>query len=332
LPTNWAATTPANGITREIVGTGTEDGIAYVDIKFSGTNTLGSNFYMDITFDSGTITAAQNQAWTESCYVKLVAGVITGSAFTTGPRLILYEVPGFASSSQLLSTATSDALVRQRFSLSRTLTDAATTAVSPRLAFNVATGGTIDFTLRIGLPQLEQNAFATSVISTSGSTATRAADVSTSAATFGNSWYEQDEGTVFTEARTQQSSSSHIVTGISTGSFSSSIYLVKNSGNGLSCAPAAAPSDLNIGLSNIYSNIPFSAGLAFTAGTGSASASRDGGAVVIDGSTGIPTTMSQMVIGSAPWAIGTSLWNGTINRITYWPTRLSNDTLQTITV
>ena len=181
--------------------------------------------------------------------------------------------------------------------------------------------------------QLEAASTASSYIPTTASTVTRAADVSTSTATsvFESSWYRQSEGTVFADARTQQSSSGHVLAGVSTGSFASSAYLSKESSNFLVAAPDAAPSSLNIGLSSVSSNVGLRAALAFTAGTGSASAVMDGGTVNTDASTGIPITMSQMAIGSAPWSIGTVLWNGTIKRLTYWPTRLSNEVLQRIT-
>lgn len=39
MPINWSVAGLLNGITRSIVGTGTENGIPYVDIRFAGTAT-----------------------------------------------------------------------------------------------------------------------------------------------------------------------------------------------------------------------------------------------------------------------------------------------------
>ena len=179
--------------------------------------------------------------------------------------------------------------------------------------------------------QLEAGAFPTSYIPTTTATATRAADVASITGSNFSSWYNQTEGTVFADASTQQSAAGHVLAGVSTGSFASSAYLVKENTNFLGAAPNAAPSNLSIQLSTVSSNVGLRAVLAFTAGTGSASAVMNGGTVGTDASTGIPITMSQMAIGCAPWSIGATLWNGTIKRLTYWPVRLANTTLQAIT-
>ena len=145
------------------------------------------------------------------------------------------------------------------------------------------------------------------------------------------SFYSQSAGTLFSNARTQQSAAGHILAGVSTGSFASSAYLSKESDNLLKVAPDAAPSNLGISLQSVSSNVGLRVALAFTAGTGSASAVMNGGTVGTDASTGIPITMSQMGIGTAPWSIGATLWNGTIKRLVYWRQRLPNNVLQAIT-
>jgi hypothetical protein len=178
--------------------------------------------------------------------------------------------------------------------------------------------------------QFEHNAYPTSYIPTSGSTATRAADVSTSAATFGNSWYEQSEGTVFNEAATSTSTADQIINGFSaSGTFGSSVYVFKNTSNTI--ALFGFDAGLSISLQSVTTNVPAKVAYGFTAGTGSTSATMNGGAIADDANTSISTSMDRFVFGSAPWNPGSAVWNGTIKRLTYWPTRLSNDTLQTIT-
>ena len=56
----------------------------------------------------------------------------------------------------------------------------------------------------------------------------------------------------------------------------------------------------------------------------------NGGTALSDSSGAVPTSLDTLYIGQ--YYTGTLLINGTINRLTYWPQRLSNDTLQTITV
>lgn len=212
----------------------------------------------------------------------------------------------------------------QRFSVTKT-TSVGTNVLSAQL--DTGGGGTF----YLWGAQLEAGAFPTSYIPTEGSTVTRAADVASISGSNFSSWYRQDEGTVFAEARTQQSSAGHVLAGVSTGSFTSSAYLSKESDNLLKAAPDAAPANLNIALQTVSTNVLLRSSLAFTAGTGSASAVMNGGTVGTDASTGIPTTVDRLAIGCAPWNIGTTLWNGTISRLCYWRTRLPNSTLQTIT-
>jgi hypothetical protein len=209
-----------------------------------------------------------------------------------------------------------------------TMTTTTSTGTTIRFRPFFGTGGE---SVYIWGAQVEEGAFATSYIPTTTATATRAADVASITGANFSSWYNQTEGTMFVDASTQQSAAGHVLAGVSTGSFGSSAYLAKENTNFLVAAPGSAPSNLSIQLSTVSSNVGLRVVLAFTAGTGSASAVMNGGVVGTDVSTGIPITMSQMAIGSSPWSIGTNLWNGTIKRLVYWGQRLPNNVLQAIT-
>jgi len=252
---------------------------------------------------------------------------------------VIYNVSNgeFISSSGTVTAHSSTALVNGWRRISVTITAAGGAGnvsirpVNDSNADNFAGDGTSG--IYIWGAQLETGSYATSYIPTTSSTATRAADVSTSAtaSVFESDWYRQDEGTVFAEAATQLSGTGHVLTGFSTGSFASSAYLVKNGSNLIEAAPNASPSNLGIQLQSVTNNTLFKSSLAFTASTGSASAAMNAGTVGTDASTGIPTTMSQMSIGSAPWNFSTQ-WNGTIRRLTYYPQRLPDATLQALTL
>ena len=88
VPVNWTAGGNA-ALSREIVGTGIENGISYIDIGFFGTVASVAVPEMAIIFDSNqTTVAAASQAWTASSYLKVVGGslsnVISGEIFVLG--------------------------------------------------------------------------------------------------------------------------------------------------------------------------------------------------------------------------------------------------------
>ena len=54
LPTNWSTfITGATGISREVVGTGVESGINYLDLRFFGTSTGGGVFAVQADTNTG---------------------------------------------------------------------------------------------------------------------------------------------------------------------------------------------------------------------------------------------------------------------------------------
>jgi hypothetical protein len=175
LPTNWPfQNAGAAGLAVAIVGTGTEAGITYLDWKVSGTAT--SNTSATICFDRTSVSTGQ--AWTVSSYLKLAAGSLSG---VTGATLDLIEetsgtnfVTGALYSISLPTTAS---LISQRRNATRTLSGGATVALlRSNLSVSVSSGSTVDFTLRIGRPQLEQGATASTVIPTTTAAVTRTAD------------------------------------------------------------------------------------------------------------------------------------------------------------
>ncbi|MDR3606704.1 MAG: Ig-like domain-containing protein [Oligoflexia bacterium] len=168
LPTNWSLPL-SSGLSYSVIGTGTEAGISYIDIQVSGTNTSGSWDYAGIFFDtSSAISASASQSWIISSYLKLVSGSLPSG---TGLAVQYYNGGSYISNSSANTVSpTSAGLSTQRFSYAVT-TPASTTSVYPYLYFNVGPSAAVNFTLRIGMPQLELGTSASSVIATSGSAA-----------------------------------------------------------------------------------------------------------------------------------------------------------------
>ena len=175
-PTNWFGNSTASGITRQIVGTGIEDGIAYIDYRIAGTTT-GALFFSIGPEPATAVAATNGQTWTFSSYARVVAGSFAN--FTQLNYYIVFNNSG-GTGVQFFTggiAPTSAALRTQRFTRVATASNATTAFVQPAFQFEALTGAVIDVTLRIGLPQLEQGVFASSVIPTSTATFTRAADI-----------------------------------------------------------------------------------------------------------------------------------------------------------
>jgi hypothetical protein len=180
-PTNWSIGTTTNNVTRTIVGTGTEDGIPYIDIRYFGTPS--ANDTKAHLFDTPTHAAAlSGQVWTASVYMRLVGGSLTNINFQQ------FVVEQNNVGGQLVFTAsvslplTGAALKTQQKVLTRTLNNAATAFVTQQVHFHAFSGLAADVTVRIGLPQLVQAPTMGSPIVTTSADVTRAADVLTLAA------------------------------------------------------------------------------------------------------------------------------------------------------
>ena len=195
LPTNWSASL-AGGLSREVFAVGQVNGINYIDLRVFGTTT-NTNLALNLAFEPITgVSSASGQAWAESMYLSLVGGSLSGVANT---RLYLSSTDGVSELAYFNLGDVTPTSALTRFSGTASPATAGMTAVRPMLwVQHNGIGTAIDFTLRIGLPQLELGAFATSVIPTTTTALTRAADVATMTGANFSDWYNQTEGTLLT--------------------------------------------------------------------------------------------------------------------------------------
>jgi hypothetical protein len=178
LPTNWSIGSGSIGtLTQEVVGVGSIGVMSYIDIRYSGT-TSTTGFVL--AYEAPTqVAALTGELWRSTAYYVLVGGS-KANISTWGDVTIERTAVG-----ALVRTNFSDRLFQLSGNLVRTgysgpLSGGATTAfVQPGVQFTFASGVSIDITLRICVPQLEKNFNTTSVILTSGTAVTRAADVAT---------------------------------------------------------------------------------------------------------------------------------------------------------
>jgi len=341
-PTNWTPLNRSN-LTWSIAGTGIDSGVYYVDLKLSGTaNATQSPTF---TFESGSqISASDEQTWSTSCFIKLVSGSTTGITqiiLAQDERSTTYLTGG--NSSNFLSSinsSTTNIFSSCRYSFSRTNTNASTTFLQPYLLVTPTNGAVIDITLRIGMPQTELGSFSTSVIPTSGSTATRNHDRVYYENVDQTEWFNKTEGTVVFEHTDVPYNSSTPVgypavgfARTSDGTSASSIqyYFTKNYG--------AAEYLVRITPGNDSANITP------PGGTGSAAPAskvgfvykaddyalvRNGSLVGIDTSGAVPDAY-MLIFGMNSVTNIDNNWNAHLKNLQYYPTRLSNTVLQNLT-
>jgi len=224
VPTNWGIGSGI-GFNRQIVGTGTENGITFIDVKYTGTPTSSGNVVID--FDSGVTQAASpGQVWTSSHFVRVASGSLANAgvfiqtqARNSGGTLL----GGGITVNATTAVAAATSLATNRVVATGTLSDAATAFVAARMFLNMTNGNPVDFTLRIGLPQLELGAAASSPIATSTVAVTRNADQAYIANPPG---VNPNEGTLFydSEMTSLSNSGNNVYGGISDGTFANSKY------------------------------------------------------------------------------------------------------------
>ena len=243
--------------------------------------------------------------------------------FTTG---VMGVVSGGNSAS---ATATATALPNgwYRLVLTNTYSDAAT--IDLRIGGAVGSSE-INTTFYLWGAQLEAGAFPTSYIPTTTSTVTRSADVASITGSNFSSWYRQDEGTVFADAKNYP----HPVTGkalvplaFSDNTYNNRITLAGSTGNNQFNFDAVSAGFFQRAILGNF----VSSGLKASGGyksTGSAG-SLDGAATVTSNTPNIPSVIGRLDIGQPH--DGNNALNGCISRLTYWPVRLGNNVLQQIT-
>jgi hypothetical protein len=332
-PTGWSVTGSANGLTRTIA-TSTVNGMTVFDVTFAGTVTGGPiNITLDPQSTTAGYSAASGQTWTGSIYAALLSGSIpSGSSFDfiVRGRKSDNTAPSPTDQGSIVITPTASLT---RYSATRTFNNADTTKVTLDIRVtSVADAASVNFTLRIAAPQLEQGAFATSYIPTTTAAATRAAD--SAVVTPISSFYNQAEGTLFAEVRENGFGALYGVASLDTDTSDNRIDLRRS--NDVSNVSVFVTTG-GVGQATLFRSLPIAAQTYRLIGAYAANdivAVLNGGAATTDTSATLPT-LTHLKIGSlsavSP-ATGVAFrLNGHIRKIAYWPRRLSNSLLQQLT-
>jgi hypothetical protein len=331
LPTNWAANASVfEGITRTVVALPFVNGIQCIDIRFEGTATGTSS--NSVFFEQSTSTAAlQNQTWTGSFYASVVGGSLSGLSGNVIRARVLERNSSGVYLDETTTVYTSASLTNlTRTAGTRTLANSTVAFVQSGFAFLPASvGAVIDFTIRIGAPQIELGPFASSYIPTTSSQVTRAADVAVMTGANFSDWYNQSEGTFFVDA-----------SGALVSAGARNYIEVSGTGGNrqVLSATTAGRTRYLVTTNNVTQASLLSAVNAIGAGYVKMAASyrandfqtATNGVLSAAGTTGEPPAVNQMIIGRDVFASDPAYLYGHIKRLTYWNVSLP-ETLQQLT-
>lgn len=328
LPTHWAAQA-GSGMAFQVAGAGTEDGIPYVDLRVTGTSPGGGLGFLAVYTETGTgVTAANGETWTYSQFhdmVGLAAGNLEAAQLfiaeaTAGGDLVTQ------GSATVASPAPNVRLATGRVEFTRTLSGGGTVArVRPVVTYYFA-AGTVDATIRIGLPQLEQGGFATSpILSPAGTlaTATRGADTPTFTPASG--FFAAAGGTIHAAARKRAAEPGGLfprIVQMTDGTTANDVSLLWATGTNTLYAAVQAGGALvaSIGPSGLSQTLQHRITLAYAANDFRASV--DGGAVTADTGGAVPPLTTL--------ALGTEGYAGWIRRLAYYNRALSSAQIQAL--
>lgn len=325
LPTNWGVS-GLGTLTQQVVGTGTVNGITYIDLRFSGTTSTTSVSIRHEPSGTGGVAAVNGQTWSQSAWTAVVAGS-TANITQAGLSANIFDSGGaFLSSIPYTNFIANTTSTLTRVTPSGTIASVGTAFIQPQIYLTFSSGVAIDITLRIGLPQLELGAFATSVIPTTTTALTRSADVA-SVNTL-SPWFNASASTIFAEytiltARTSDPTFARIDDGSDANRYqvaTGASFTVFNS--------FAIVSNVSQGGNTVSINPLGTHKIAFAVTTNDSVAAADGTVGTPDTTVTLPSGLTRFSLGNGN--LGAFL-NGYLRRITYYPRRLSNAELQAIT-
>jgi len=318
LPTFMGWVEPA-GITHEVVGVGSENGIPGIYLRIFGTTTAAGPAALYFEY-GGVISALVNDTITSSVYLKSVAGTPTPLRLISNEydSAVTYLAGGF-------STFT-PAPVLQRTTYIRTLSSPTVASVSQTVAAQLTSGQTIDFTFFVGGPQIEKAVTASSLILPpvgSPAQATRAAE---------DCIFTRAVPAAFSKAfialprRYPIPSGTEVLWQVDDGTSNNRIYVARlYTGSIVLVAVVGGVTTANLTIGIVAENTEFK--VALRAAGNNWAASLNGAAVVTNTTSAMPTGLTYERLGNTSTGLR---WNGTIKQNTEFPALLTNTQLQAL--
>lgn len=269
----------ARGLTTSVVGTGTESGMPYVDIRFSGTTNSSSAYELRTSGINPGVTVGEKVSG--SAFMRIVSGSTTN---ITSMRLRIVEATGAFPGTDDLFDLSATKLKRIRVTRTTTLT-----GTSHQLRFIInhsGSGVAIDVTCRFALWGHEAGDFVSSVIaSTSGGGAiTRNADDVTAAFT------GQAKGLDVVKFRLDGISGIQPIIQLDDGTDDNRIALVVESGTLYAKSTVSTSDTAAINLGSVSALTDYT--VAFSRDTNAFAACVNGGSVGTDSSGALPTGLT----------------------------------------
>jgi hypothetical protein len=316
------------------------DGATTADLYQEDTASSGRYLVRSIAFTGGTsytVSCWAKQAPGATRYLGIVLpagafGVNTNASFTlSGTGSFAIAVSGTNTSAQIQSFPNG----WYRCTLASQATATASAGVQIRLSASATSGvgsyaGDGSSGIYLWGAQLEAAAFPTSYIPTTTATVTRSADVASISGSNFSAWYRQDEGTVFYDGQVLGSdpSANRNMLGLSSGSDGNAINMF---------IPSAANQRFRMvkdGVSQALQNTVSTANVfnpvrcTYAFRLDDTTSAFNGTVLTTDTSCSIPT-VDRFTFGSV--ATGEAQLAARYKRVTFWPQRLSNTTLQAVT-
>jgi hypothetical protein len=285
-----------------------------------------------------TISFTSGVAYTFSVWAKASTFTQIGLAFGSAAFGSILSsrfdlVTGVASvvSAGVTTTSTAFANGWRRFSITATATSTASTFVEIRLSIAgqaLAYIGDGTGTVLLWGAQLEAGAFPTSYIPTTTAAVTRSADVASISGSNFSSWYRQDGGTVFVDYGVGGGTQNRYPFTISDNTTSNRITLFNSGSTVLNARVTVANVGTNPGNLSVFATGASKVAIAVAAANNGAIAASNGGLSTAASPAAMPV-VDRAYIGLSH--NGAEPLNGSVKRLTYWPTRLPNSTLQAVT-
>jgi len=326
IPSTWIWGSGTGTLTRQVIATGTlSNGMKYIDVRLSGTNSSGATVYPDLypVTTASCPSASSGQTWTSSAYVAIVSG--SASGFVSNPlRFSMSEINAGGSYLTGGSTAISGGSTLTRYIYTRTLTNASTAKACSYFDLSIPNGGTVDITLRIASPQLERGAFPTSYIPTTSATVTRQADL-LQLTGLGSILLSNHTASISYEQLFGATTSYYPgILDIDSGSASNRVYIYRDG----SIANGISLNNCNSGSCNglVPGTYTSAAGKVAWAYRSSEIRLVQGGVYKGNVTANVPTTLSRILVGN-----GDAAMNGTIKQVKIFNTFATDAQLQLLT-